>query len=140
MTTVGEMYAAYEAEEEARNTVLPVMEDVELEIVHVSVRETKKGDGLRLVPRFLVVLGENAGRMFYADSWTTTSAAKPFTFETLRNLGLTREELQAAESHEEIAAKLKGRRFVATVQQRPWNDRLFNTIPYKTIRAVEGTA
>src|SRR5215211_2093646 len=111
MTTVGQMYEQWEQEEKAKRVVLPPLEDVLLEIVSVSVKETKAEDGKRFVPRFRVVEGEYVGCMFYADSWATSPAAMPFTAETLRALGLTVEELRAAETHDEIASKLEGRRF-----------------------------
>jgi hypothetical protein len=132
MTTIGEMYAAYEAEREA----LPFLEDVTLEIVAATVKETKAGDGLKLVPRFRVVSGEYAGREFFAGSWATTPPAKSMTMQTLRALGLTEEAILGAESHEEIAALLEGRRFVATVQQREWGGRIWNDIPLRWIRAA----
>jgi hypothetical protein len=134
MTTVGEMYRQYEEKKEA----LPFLDDVELEIVACSVRPTAKGDGLKLVPRFRVVSGEYAGRIFFAGSWATTPAAKSMTMQTLRAVGLTEEELLGAESHEEIAAKLIRRRFLATVEQREWSGRTYNNLPLRWIRAVEG--
>lgn len=133
MTTIGQIYAEWEQEEKP----LPFLDDVTLEIVSVSVKETKAGDGLKLVPRFLVCSGEYAGRMFFAGSWATTPAAKALTMQTLRAVGLTEEEILGAETHAEIAAKLKGRRFLATVQQREWGGRIWNDIPLRWIRAVE---